>query len=377
MTILDEMNMEPIMLRNKIIMPHKAIKSPKYGNKTVLVADPWEYVEMWLKRNCDSEDARFYWSQAKQFFETSKQLPLTAAPLPIFYSFLNAVKTLLIVKGVSIEGRIGHGISIGNRAGNSERISLENESVKIHKNGLLSELCKYLDETITEAKTFDLQSLLYNLPYIHRAYCLTFNDEKDLFLPLVRPGFYRMKSGGIIFKGGLEATNIRTLRNEWEMLDPKFRLYTFSEQDAVNFSKSPDVYVLFDYTLVLGFSPFFEFTMNAAHVKEELDWLLDLHRKVRKHLYYIHGQSKLWYMKSNNGSKRIINRSTLTIAYSAMHRLSELARYEPVLLSKHLESDHNWLLSEFIRIAPHQFIDELASELTGEEFMPPGYAPGR
>ncbi|PDY74037.1 YaaC family protein [Bacillus cereus] len=63
--------------------------------------------------------------------------------------------------------------------------------------------------------------------------------------------------------------------------------------------------------------------------------------------------------------------------YSAMHRLSELARYEPVLLPEYSESEHNWLLSECIRIAPHQFIDELASELTGEEFMAPGYAQGR
>ncbi|MBJ8055756.1 hypothetical protein JDS87_28585 [Bacillus cereus] len=361
--------MVPIMFRNKIVMPHKAVKSPGYGNKTVLVADPWEYVEMWLKRNCNSEDARFYWSQAKQFFETSKHLSLTAAPLPNFYSFLNAVKALLIVKGVKIEGRIGHGISIGNKTGNSQSFSLENESVKIHKNGLLSELCRYLDETITEAKTYDLQSLLYNLPYIHRAYCLTFNDEKEIFLPLVRPGFYIGKSGNIVFKGNLEKTTIHILPDELE-LDPIFDLCTFIEED----------YILVDYIKAVGHSPLpiFDTTLNGAHVKEDFGWILDLHRMVRKHLFYIQGQSRLWYIKrSNHSSKRIINRSTLTIAYSAMHRLSELARYEPVLLSKHLESEHNWLLSEFIRIAPHQFIDELASELTGEEFMAPGYAQGR
>ncbi|HFJ9435814.1 TPA: YaaC family protein [Bacillus cereus] len=380
MNTLNEVNMVPIIFRNKIITPHKAVKSPNYGNKTVLVADPWEYVEMWLKRNCDSEDARFYWAQAKQFFETSKKLSLTAAPLPIFYSFLNAVKALLIVKGVPIEGRIGHGISIGKSKENLHSFSLENESVKIHKHGLLSELCKYLDETITEAKTYDLQSLFYNLPYIHRAYCLTFNDEKELFLPLVKPGFYRMTSGDIVFKGGLEATTLRTLRNKLNTteLDPRFHLYNITEEDAIKFSTAPEVYVLFHNSLGLKYSPSFEFTMNEAHVTRGLNGLLILHKMVRKHLHYIYGQSKLWYIKkSNNGSKRIINRSTLTIAYSAMHRLSELARYEPMLLSKHLESEHNWLLSEFIRIAPHQFIDELASELTGEEFMAPGYAKER
>jgi hypothetical protein len=35
----------------------------------------------------------------------------------------------------------------------------------------------------------------------------------------------------------------------------------------------------------------------------------------------------------------------------------------------------NWLLSEFTSLSLTQFIDEIAAELTGHEFMPPGYAP--
>jgi hypothetical protein len=55
-----------------------------------------------------------------------------------------------------------------------------------------------------------------------------------------------------------------------------------------------------------------------------------------------------------------------------MHRLSEMARYSPNKLAKHFEGRYNWLLSEFISIAPMQFIDELSCELTGYEFMLPG-----
>jgi len=54
-----------------------------------------------------------------------------------------------------------------------------------------------------------------------------------------------------------------------------------------------------------------------------------------------------------------------------MHRLSELSRYEPITLSKHLNSQQNWLLSEFIKSAPYQFIHEIASEITGEESLVP------
>lgn len=55
-----------------------------------------------------------------------------------------------------------------------------------------------------------------------------------------------------------------------------------------------------------------------------------------------------------------------------MHRLSELARYTPTLLAKHFEAQHNWLLSEFIARALHQFVDEISAEITGQEFMIPG-----
>jgi hypothetical protein len=55
-----------------------------------------------------------------------------------------------------------------------------------------------------------------------------------------------------------------------------------------------------------------------------------------------------------------------------MHRLSELARYEPFTLQKYLQSQQNWLISEFLSSAPAQFIDELACEITGMDFMPPG-----
>lgn len=55
-----------------------------------------------------------------------------------------------------------------------------------------------------------------------------------------------------------------------------------------------------------------------------------------------------------------------------MHRLSEMARYSLNLLAKHFNGRYNWLLAEFISIAPLQFIDEFSCELTGYEFMPPG-----
>tara|TARA_R110001606_G_scaffold394467_1_gene565405 strand:- start:6567 stop:7145 length:579 start_codon:yes stop_codon:yes gene_type:complete len=96
------------------------------------------------------------------------------------------------------------------------------------------------------------------------------------------------------------------------------------------------------------------------------------HKVLRKDLFYIHSPQRLWYIKRSNGVEGFIERSTITLIFAAMHKLSELARYSPERLAKHFEGRYNWLLSEFISIAPLQFIDELSCELTGYEFMPPG-----
>jgi hypothetical protein len=57
--------------------------------------------------------------------------------------------------------------------------------------------------------------------------------------------------------------------------------------------------------------------------------------------------------------------------YAAMHRLSELSRYDPLALAGHFNVNHNWLLTEFIRMAPGQFVYGMASEITGLEFIRP------
>ena len=60
-----------------------------------------------------------------------------------------------------------------------------------------------------------------------------------------------------------------------------------------------------------------------------------------------------------------------------MHRLSELCRYQPIKLSKFLAGKKNWLLTEFIEMAPGQFLDAIASEMTGYQFLAPNVRPAR
>ena len=50
-----------------------------------------------------------------------------------------------------------------------------------------------------------------------------------------------------------------------------------------------------------------------------------------------------------------------------MHRLSEIARYKPEQLCRLMNDKESWLLHEYMNSALNQFVDEMASEITGND----------
>ncbi|MEZ4227519.1 MAG: YaaC family protein [Polyangiaceae bacterium] len=163
---------------------HKAVTKPRFNEKTVLVTDAWDYVDLWLKR-AKEDRARFHWSQARSFYLASAELPPTAAPLTAYYCFLNATKALLLTKGVQFGDR--HGVTGYTIPG---KTALSNEQVIFKRGGILAALCQHLGEP-TNGETYSLKSLLYNLPYVHRAYDLTYASSKELFIPVHSPEIVR------------------------------------------------------------------------------------------------------------------------------------------------------------------------------------------
>lgn len=60
-----------IIINSKEISLLKPLTSADYESKTILTDSAWEYVELWLKRQKDakSQEALFFWQQAKHFFK--------------------------------------------------------------------------------------------------------------------------------------------------------------------------------------------------------------------------------------------------------------------------------------------------------------------
>jgi hypothetical protein len=351
------MMFESVRLLGRDVKPHKATRNAEFGGRTVLTNSPWEYVALWLQRNnnAGAEAASFYWTQARAFALAAQGLPQESAPLPLYYSYMNAAKALLVSKGKVIQEF--HGVTRHRLSTTSSILDLENEGVRILEKGILPMLSKYLNEQ-EERNTHNLKDLLFNLPCIHRTFCITYSRLSELFIPL---------------------TNCRYV---FDCLSGKAYLVAHISSD-------------FDYDSYIGFLPdslkdesqnshsrvvrsceSAQISSSTLSVDSDIAAIGDLNRKLRPDIQYIGGSTTLWYAKAKARSgDNILCRSPLTISLAAMHRLSELARYSPMQLANLFKGDQNWLLSEFIRMSPQQFIDEIAAEITGHQCMTPNVRP--
>lgn len=72
------MAIKSLEINSKEIHLMKSVTSADYSGKTVLTNSSWEYVELWLKRQSSEKSKRalFYWSQAKNFYIASENLPM-------------------------------------------------------------------------------------------------------------------------------------------------------------------------------------------------------------------------------------------------------------------------------------------------------------
>ena len=345
-----------ITMSSKNISLLKPLTFADYKGKTVLTDSSWEYVELWLKRQKGDKatNALFYWQQAKNFFKASETLPDNSKPLTSYYCCLNATKALLCINGVNVTN-ISHGITpVKNQQSISN--SLEKAQVTFCARGALNELSKYLGESVDKT-TYSIKDLLYNLPCIHRSFSITYTGLPELFIPIKNIRFVRedtTSKAWIQFDIDARYSNGATMK----YLPPSYKKVPNDDKKKLVIRKENS-----------------RFTWNIHdELEKRLGSLASYHKKIRKELFYIYGDTKLWYIKKylpNN--KHIIKRNSLTIIFAIMHWMSELVRYNPQRFEQYMKSKQNWLLHEFIEKALYQFIDEISCEITHKEIMTTGY----
>jgi hypothetical protein len=315
-----------LQIGNRTAYFRKAIRTPDFSSDRVLARDAFQFAELWLKRECPK--ALPFWNQAHSYYIASKNLPAQSSPLTSYYCFLNAAKALLTVKGIDFSRY--HGIS-GDFDPASKRV-LRNEKIAFKGGGILPALSRLLSEEEEKDEVHTLTDILSNLPFIHRAYRYTFRSHPELFIPLRH----------VVYRKGQDDYVWITANIEGRFADGR-SLSTLPPQFEIDH----------------GYS-------NECVIRAR--------RRVRWYIY-ISAAPDLWYIKRQIAGSTYLHRYTLTLVMAAMHRLSELSRYDPAGLTKYLDGKENWLLTEFIELAPMQFIDELVCEMTSLEFGTPGIRP--
>ncbi|BBM88475.1 hypothetical protein COTS27_00155 [Spirochaetota bacterium] len=379
---------EPFRIGNRNVYLRKAIKTPNWNTDRVLTQNTFKFAELWLSRNKQHIGFKNYevikslWKQAENYYTVSKTLPAVAAPLTLHYCYLNAIKALLRFKGIQYKYTNNHGISGSNyikggyssaneRTLESEVVTLDSEG---EKKGITPTLSKYLGEP-EKHQHHTLKDLLANLVFIHRAYEHTFREENHSFDP-EQEFFIPLKNAG--YKINKETNRVYFSAEIKDLFLGKTNLQSLASNQTVDFHEDFEIIRKHDKNIIQSKKDI-EWLLAGVDEKEKKAAFTNLHafhRKLRMHLDYISAPLDLWYIKQNKvNNTPIIKRYNITIIMLIMHRLSELARYEPGILAEYLDSRANWLLREFIQFSPHQFIDELTCEMTSLELAVPGIRP--
>lgn len=382
-----EIDETPLHQKGKVLRMSKAYTEQDFAKPTVLTDDVFPYVTFFYAShgkamkftnsvnttkygNPNQFGYEFYWKQAETFYNAAKTLPFEASPVAAYYCMLNAAKSYLAYRSASADVFVDefamHGISEDNGDTGQD---LDSIKIKHKQKGVFPLFATTLDsdfQTIwtSGTRSYSLKSLLYNLPFVHRAYSMTYTTRskkvEELFLPLYAgdmPKYYKGNDGKAYLCVDLEkeyfAANAQTIPNSvLSTIDPNFKLFGNSgfrliSRDGVRY--------------------------NATSISGELK---SKNNQFRTQFSYIRGSKRLWYLKRSRLSgilgAEVINLSDLTINMAAMHRISEIARYKPEQLSRLMKSKENWLLHEYISQSLDQFIDELASEITKQDIMSVG-----
>jgi hypothetical protein len=302
-----------------------------------------------LKRN-KNNDALAFWLQARRFSDAAQNSSLESSPLNLYYSFLNATKALLSVKRTQHDDH--HGVS-GDRPLNAKAY-LKNEMVKFKSSGVLPGLCSYLGDT-AKGEEYSLKELFWNLPFVHRAFRHTFTSSPELFIPLDQACYVsHKKNNEAWFQAEVTSRycDNRTLRH----IPSSFEFFKVDDKTYIRRSKR--------FTWLQGRS-------TKQQKTNALLRLSNYHSSTRRVIVTISGNHDFWYLKKTLKENRLTGRHGLTIIFACMHRLSELSRYDPRGFERHLCGEANWLITEFIEHSTYQFIDQIASEITGFQFWRP------
>lgn len=344
----------------------KAVKYFQFGNESgapfILTSDPFSYLQAWLDAKIDTikrdrgkqkdrlVKAKYFAELSEEFHNSSNQARMPTKGTLIYYSFINLVKSYLLVNGFDLESQIEHhGISLPS----DKKLNLKLSNVSEKGISIFHAFAKTIGVEINNGEGLELKldDILRELIEVHEiGYALElFPDTKRKHLPVeitIRTNASRKK---IFYTLSYEKKFDKIMKTE-RLLKGIFK----------------DKLVPIECISDPG-RKYFKSILNFSYTYNSMQSHGIAYKRICKDIESI---------KINPMLTRAGYRNYLNLESSRLHRLSAtlafafyigtIARYRPTLNNEILKGKYQALIQEAVNSCPNQFFYLMVSHITNQ-----------
>ena len=337
----------------------------------------WHYIIKRYKKCYPSTNYTFLLSlveQSQYFYIAAATAPLKSQPLLYYYSFLNIAKVFITLRNPSLETsglEYNHGIdsctidknsklrsayvqlkSLIDSTGNKQKISVAYT--------LSRELGDNIEQSIPPVPginmgpwKFNIKSLFQACIGIHRTVSESFKENEQ---------FSRLQ-GSTLWKTG------RQLNFQGELyISEKVRNNLISAGYDIEFdNESNTSKVNFKYTATSSKIKKQDYLFHAQIINDLGIWHYNTNDENRMYVspmaFSIKPGDSEYTLNPRTGANNYIRLSSATIIYYIMFFLGSITRYHPYMFESILSDKDIWMIGEFLKTQPYQYMNILLSKL--------------
>jgi hypothetical protein len=324
----------------------------------IVTADVWAYLthaSRELLPKTEAVQAAAFVDQAFEFFEAARNPRIGSRPLLFYYSFLNLAKVFLLVRRVPMAVAPLHGIR-DPRENVKGKLYLEGQRVRLEareagQTKIFPEFVIALGGAVGKRRNVEVLSLFRQIPGIHRTFCRV-SRRKASFLPVAR--FEVLSHEGRVF------ARMALRRN-----DADVRVTIAGVRSRQKFKR-----VFEQVRSEEGNEYWFETGEVAGATKARDQAIKQIAERIQN--------VGVWSIMTREGYRYYLGDVApagvlppLASIYATMFYLGSVTRYKPYDFDRMVSRRYAWLISEFLRTQPSQFLYCLASHIAGIDVVPP------
>lgn len=315
--------------------------------------------------------------QAQYFYEAASLAPIKSKPLLYYYSFLNIAKAAIVLDDsnlLTLGLEFNHGIDTCDINSN---ILLQNSFVTIKRLITDSGISQKISVAYKLARLFgdnmefmlpnpanhdngpwkvDIISLLKSCVGIHRTVCETFKVQESfirLDSSIIEKEGRQLAYKGIIDCTSHERSLLTSAGYNIEEINSKWYLKEDYNMPTANLSRN----VFYQFSREILSKGLWTYSIG-----DDYRLYINSNRLVKD----VNGIYKFSSLNILNPNIQQLTLSSATIIYYLMFFFGSITRYHPYLFEKVLSEKEIWLVSEFLKTQPLQFILLLTSNILGK-----------